>query len=599
MRSHLRLLALLPAAVAAAVACGREPPQAQRPPNVVLYLVDTLRKDHLSVYGYGRETSPRLEEFARDAVRFETAYSPTSWTKPAVASLLTGVTPPRHRAISLSDSLDPGVRLLPQDLRSAGYRSAAFVTNPSVLPVWGFGRGFDEFVDLRGAEGSARADEINEAVFRYLAEDPAEPFFLFVHTVDPHYPYRAPPPFDASFSGPEPEKAGPGEAEPASRPRRDALVAAYDGEIRFADHEFGRLMAFLDERGLYRDALVVFTSDHGEELRDHGQFGHGFTLFEEVIQVPLLVKLPGNAHAGRVVSTPASLLDVLPTVVRLAGGDPPDGVEGVDLLDLLGGDDAPESARPIFLDLDLMGAKRHRSVASGVVLGPYKLLDLREPEARVRLFDLVRDPEEEEDAAPEEPELAAHLRSVIADHRSGSEAGVHLWVANANDRRPRRVEGSLRTTGRFEALRGRQLEPGDHVEVTAGGRRIDLSLELRNRRSPFPEVPLWFVDHDRVVFSVEPAGAPIAVESLAIDGAPAPVFLGSGRRPVSPESLVIDPGAAELRVERMDRLFPVGARSSSLAALGAYFGVVERTPAPSVVLDPSVEARLRALGYVD
>ena len=108
MRSHGRLLALVLAIGLGAAGCGREPPRTELPPNVIVYLVDTLRRDHLSVYGYSRETSPRLAEFARDAVRFETAYSPTSWTKPAVASLLTGVTPLRHGAISQSNRLDPG-----------------------------------------------------------------------------------------------------------------------------------------------------------------------------------------------------------------------------------------------------------------------------------------------------------------------------------------------------------------------------------------------------------------------------------------------------------------------------------------------------------
>jgi arylsulfatase len=588
MRSHHGLLALLLPIGLAAAACGGEAGRSDRPPNVVVYLVDTLRKDHLSVYGYPRETSPRLAEFARDAVRFETAYSPTSWTKPAVASLLTGLTPLRHGAISRSDRLDPGVRLLPQYLAPAGYHSAAFVTNPYVLPLWGFAEGFDEFVDVKGAGPVPRADEVNEAVFRHLQEDRAEPFFLYLHTVDPHFPYEAPPPFDASFPRPGPEELASRNPRLAARARLASVVADYDGEIRFSDHEFGRLVDFLEARGLYRDALVVFTADHGEELRERGELGHGLGLFEEVVQVPLLVKFPGNAHAGRVVRTPASLLDVLPTA------------EGMDLLELLRAEQGGEArSRPLFLDLDLMGVKDHRIVAAGVVWGGYKLLDSHEPRRRVRLFDLVRDPGEKRNAAPREPALTEHLRSVLAEHRSRAEAGVHLWITNTDDERTRPVEGSLRTTGRFAALRTLQLERSDHAEISPDGRRLVLSFGLQNRASPFPQPPLRFVDQDRLVFSVEPPSAPIEIESLTIDGRPAAIFLGDDPEPAPATLRVLDPAAPELRVERMDTLFPASREASSLAPLGARVGVVQRSATPGAVLDPAVEERLRALGYGD
>jgi arylsulfatase len=579
----------------AAGACGRD---AARPPNVVVYLVDTLRKDHLSVYGYHRETSPRLAEFARDAVRFETAYSPTSWTRPAVASLLTGVSPLRHGAVSRADRLDPRVRLLPQYLAPAGYHSAAFVTNPNVLPAWGFSRGFDAFVDVKGRRTPARADEINEAVFQHLREAAREPFFLYVHTVDPHAPYRAPRPFDTSFPRPTRRELRSPDPERAARARLARVVANYDAEIRFNDHEFGRLLDFLDARGLYRDALVVFTADHGEELRDHGELGHGFSLFEEVVQVPLLVKLPGNAHAGRVVRTPASLLDVPPTILRAAGVEPASGVEGMDLLELLRAEDAGEAvSRSLFLDLDLVGVAARHSLAGGVVSGAYKLLELREPRSDLLLFDLARDPGERRNAAAETPELAEHLRSLLAEHRSRSEAGVHLWIANANDAATREVRATLRTRGRFTELRELQLEKGDRVDLAPDGRRMVLSFTLRNRTNPFPEPPPLLVDQERLVFSVEPPATPIEIETFTIDGAPGPIFLGPRGRPAPATPLVLDATAPELRVERMETLFPASAEASSLAALGAYLGVIEREAAPTVALDPDVEARLRALGY--
>jgi hypothetical protein len=435
-------------------------------------------------------------------------------------------------------------------------------------------------------------------VFQHLRERAREPFFLYVHTIDPHFPYRAPAPFDTSFPRPSLRELRSPDPEVAARARLASQVASYDAEIRFNDHEFGRLLDFLDARDLYRDALIVFTADHGEELRDHGKIGHGFNLFEEVVRVPLLVKLPGNAHSGRVVRAPASLLDVLPTILGVAGSEPASGVEGVDLLDLLLAEDAGgANSRPIFLDLDLVSPGAARARAAGVVSRDYKLLDLREPRTDLLLFDLARDPGERRNGAAGVPALAEHLSNLLDEHRSRFEAGVHLWITNASDEETREVRGALRTTGRFAALRTLQLEENDQVSVTSDGRRMVLRFTLRNRANPFPEPPLRLVDQDRLVVLIEPPAAPIEIESFTIDGKPGPIFLGQDRSSASATPLVLDVTAPGLRVESMESFFPASREASSLAALGAYLGVVEREPVPSVALDPEVEERLRALGY--
>jgi arylsulfatase A-like enzyme len=590
------LTALLLAAVAQA-ACSRDPEPARSRPNIIVYLVDTLRKDHLSVYGYSRETSPRLADFARSAVRFETAYSPTSWTRPAVASLLSGVTPLRHGAISRPDRVSPEVRLLPEYLGAVGYRSRAFVTNPNVLPVWGFARGFDEFHAVEEADGMARADVVNEAVFQSLREDRGEPFFLYVHTVDPHAPYEPPRRFREVFPRPSAAELESRDPAIAARARLAATIAAYDAEVLFNDDCFGAFIDFLRSEGLYDDAVVIFTSDHGEEFRDRGGVGHGVGLFQEVVQVPLLVKLPGGAHGGRVAHAPASLLDVLPTILALAGGGPAADLEGVDLQELLRAEQAGSAAgRPFFLDLDLAGVTVERHVVSGVVWGGYKFLDLSEPDPGVMMFDLLADPGERDNLAHRRRALAVSLQHRLAEHRSASEVGIHLWLVNADDEASRSVEGSLRVAGRFTALRAHQLEAGDEARLSADGRRLALRLELRNLPNPIAEPPRLLVDQDRLVFSVEPHDAVIEIESLAIDGSPAPLFLGAGARAAG-VPIALDPTSPDLRVARMTSLFEATLEASSVAPLGAYLGVVQPSPAPVVVLDPVVEERLRALGY--
>ncbi len=319
------------------------------PPNVVVYLVDTLRADHLGVYGYERPTSPELDRFARDAVTFENAAAPSSWTRPSVVSLLTGLRPWVHGVNRREDALSQDVETLAEILAAAGYETAAFITNGNVGPDFAVDQGFGRFRYLRESPNRPAvhqlSDRVNQAVFRWLANrDPAadgpaarKPFFLYVHTTDPHAPYFPPRAYRERFA-PEvdPElgllpsihdlvRVRRGDAPPGVR---EALLDLYDGEIAFNDHHFGRLVAHLKELGLYEDALVVFVSDHGEAFRDHGVWGHGRTLYDEELRVPFLVKLPGGEHAGRRFADPVELIDVAPTILDLAGLVPPARLDG-------------------------------------------------------------------------------------------------------------------------------------------------------------------------------------------------------------------------------------------------------------------------------
>ncbi|NNL66168.1 MAG: sulfatase, partial [Myxococcales bacterium] len=360
---------------------------AGRPPNVVVYLVDTLRADHLGVYGYERPTSPVLDRWAAQSVVFDRAYAPSSWTRPSVVSLLSGLDPIRHGVEDRLDVIPDDVRLLSEQLRSRGYATFAAVTNPNVLPEWGFGQGFDVFEDLDPDGQGTRADAVSDWVVSRMPELAArQPFLLYLHLLDPHAPYEPPAPYDERF------------------PRIPALpanhsIGRYDGEIAFVDAEFGRSLDALAERGLADDTLVIFLSDHGEELMDHGQLGHGATLFEEVVRVPLILRLPRGAHAGARVATRVSLIDVFPTVLGLLGLPPAPGLDGRDLSPLLDGrgGSADLAGRDLFLSLYTTGTRSN--LVRGVLSGEHKYLRRSRPEASEALFDLARDPEEYEDRA--------------------------------------------------------------------------------------------------------------------------------------------------------------------------------------------------------
>ena len=594
VRGDLRLLAgsllvsLACDARNAATGSAIDVPTPEASPNIIIYLVDTLRADHLSLYGYPRATSPQLEEFAGDAVRFDRAYSPSSWTRPAVGSLLTGLYPGDHGAVSRPDSLRPEARLLPEYLQERGYATAAIVTNPNVLPIWGFGRGFDEFVDVESTQQSGRADLVNREALKFLGNGPPQPFLLYIHTRDPHEPYDPPPPWDGRFHKP-----------PSAAPIPDKMTAAvdaYDGEIGFNDHHFGELLDEVRRRGIYEGSLIVFTSDHGEQFGERGQQGHGHNLHEEAVRVPLVVKFPGNAAAGLSSIQIVSLLDLLPTLLAQAGIDTIAHLPGSDLAELLGRREPPAS-RPIFFELDLELDKA-RHLADGVLDGDRKLLRQLKPSGRTQLFDSAADEEETLDLAGSEPQRRDELLQLVDSHRAHSSSGLHFHIVHSRDRPRARCRAALSTDGAFASVRGGQLENQDRFELAGDRRTLEFIVEQVNYENPSGRSLL--IDRDALTFDLEPSDAQLSLDRFECDGRPALACVGNevtevlapARWAGRTESLSISPWRLSLNSGRLGsnanrcRAF-VGEVSDPSAALSA------------ADLDPALVERLRALGYLD
>ncbi len=326
--------------------------------NVLVIVVDTLRADHLGVYGDTHAKTPSVDAFARDAVRFDKEFSNASWTRPSFASILTSRYPSSHHTMSKSDSLPDALTTMAEAFAGGGYYTTGFVTNFNVAPFFNFQQGFDEYHYLEpsfvlGADdadaklllvqffrqkiellrertdrvepGSAYRDAatVDRHVFRWLDHAPRAPFFLFVAYMDPHDPYFPHPYTGSSYS------RAAHQHPPASLVGR--LRHLYDGEVSYWDHNFGTLIADLKRRHLYDSMTIVVTGDHGEEFQEHGGFWHGTTLYDEQVHVPLFVKLPHQQHAGMVVHHWTQSLDIMPTVLRLEGIAPPAGVQGGDL----------------------------------------------------------------------------------------------------------------------------------------------------------------------------------------------------------------------------------------------------------------------------
>ncbi|NNL65048.1 MAG: sulfatase [Myxococcales bacterium] len=432
-------LALVIAALLGGVACAERPPR-----HLVLVVVDTLRADRLGVYGHERATSPELARWAERGALFERAFATSPWTLPSFASLLTGLPPARHGAGSALRGnvarvqhdrnpllgmrlhgeerwflgLDPSVPTLAERLRQAGFETAAFVNNPFLSRGFGLARGFDHWDHEPGGDlVSRRADEMVDRFLAWRDASDAERSFTLLHLFDPHMSYDAPPPFAGRFRGadssgsPSARFEGPVRSTPAVRAAapglapadRAAIAAAYDEELAFVDAQLGRLLDALEARGALREGLVVLTADHGEELFEHGGFGHGHAMHDELLRVPLLFW--GGALVPGRRDTPVSIADLPATLLDAVGLDPPEA--GVSLWPLLAGQGPPQAPRTLLAE-----NPGSDDDAVAAIDWPYKLVRAR-ASGREALYDLEADPGESADRAAQHPEVRRRLAEAL------------------------------------------------------------------------------------------------------------------------------------------------------------------------------------------
>jgi arylsulfatase A-like enzyme len=405
------LLALFPAC--ADDGGGAPPPPApvedDPRPDVVVILLDTLRPDAMQTYGAEKETSPFLLELGSTAAVFERALSTSSWTAPAVTSVMTGLYPTEHGIIEgflaflrreqkggaevlPLNRLPEDLRTMPQLFSAAGYRTWGIATNLNVGPEIGLDRGFDRFEQIRKGDAAEVAAQMGEWRDDLLA--PGAPDFVYLHFMDVHEPYHKREPWYEKQRGTVQE-----------------MRERYDSELRYLDEQ---LRGLYEDFGWAEDTLLVVISDHGEEFREHGQMGHEFTLYDELNRIVLLVRPPGGME-GRRVPTSVSLIDVLPTTLALAGVEVPPGLEGMSLAPLIQGQrDAPAAfeRRTLFAHrFQVLPEPLHLWAA---VRGSEKLIA---GPSGMELYDLAADPGEQQDLFGASPERAEALRQALAEFR--------------------------------------------------------------------------------------------------------------------------------------------------------------------------------------
>ena len=433
--------------------------------NVVLIVIDTLRADRLSTYGYKHPTSPHLDALARDGVVFERVTAQAPWTKPTVASIMTGLEPGQHRAVDFSDHLEPSLTTMAESIRKAGYQTMAVVANPLVSARFGFDQGFDKFVSL---PVSQTALQVNGRGLELLKKrDPKRPFFLYLQPIDPHLPYNPPGPFlerALSWHGlrkgdglladrfPNTGRRGfnilsakllgyymRGSAPELPKPTREAVEALYDGEVALSDEAVGQVVAQLKEAGLYDNSMIIITADHGEEVIDRGRIGHTHTLFQELLHVPLVIKFPGNSRAGTRESGLYQQVDLLPTVLAVLGQPSAEPLDGVAYPEL-----APQ--RPAFFQVSAgrdaveagQAVSDYLELGAGLVDERWKLFHHdssvclnRDPRG---LYDLKADPGERHNLVLEHPVDALFLERELA-RRTGRPSRMGARRASTEETR--------------------------------------------------------------------------------------------------------------------------------------------------------------------
>jgi arylsulfatase A-like enzyme len=417
-------------------------------PNIVYLLIDTLRADHLGCYGYERETSPRMDRLAAEGIVFKRFYSVCPWTDPAIVTLFSGlypqaVIPPAPHREAIQQKLPMEVDTLAEILHGAGYRTAAIVDHPGINSRRQFDQGFDTYVSLSKKLGWHKwvgSDPV--AVFEefsaVLDEVDGERFFLYVHLVYPHQPYTPQPPYKGMF--------GPGFKRMVWE-EKQGVINCYDAEIRMTDDLVGRMADLMEDKDLLNRTCLVMTSDHGEGFWEHGLHEHGNSLFNELLEVPLVICPPrGLGIEARTVDDLLSNIDLFPTVLEMAGVEIPSTVHGVSLMPYMEGQGRPAAGRRVFSEnphsyivhgLSSQTEKHKLIYAARHPIGDPAVLRKSVNSGGLTLFfDLQADPLERRNLGARRSADQVDLGNALSDHKSRNEdlrKGVALETGAVDD----------------------------------------------------------------------------------------------------------------------------------------------------------------------
>ncbi len=425
--------------------------------NVIILTIDTLRADHLGSYGYFRNTSPNIDRFAEDGVLFTKAYAQASATSQSVSSFMTSKSPSKFRRYNKKLGYERVT--LAEILKENGYKTAGIVTNPWLKEEMGFAQGFDDYSYVPHYNyGFKSSNEVNKRALDWLKENKDEKTFLWLHYLEPHAPYRSHEEYqyDPGYQGRFKDNFTNIDANTYKNPDLKLtdeeiyhINALYDGEINYIDNSIGNLLSELKRTGLYDNTIIILTSDHGDEFREHGGTGHDHTLYNELINVPLIIKGPGVENITS--DNQVRLMDVVPTILDILKVKADRSFDGVSLMPLF-------NRKNYNLEVYSKMENHHASIISKdewkVILKfremkfvPDKDVEWEKIETRKELYDLKEDPDEQNNLIDEYPEIANELEERLMELRMEVQDVEDEPEKESDDEISKRTKEELRSLG--------------------------------------------------------------------------------------------------------------------------------------------------------
>jgi arylsulfatase A-like enzyme len=593
---------VLPAvmSIALGLCCGR----ADRPTNVIIIGVDTLRPDHLGCYGYQRNTSPNIDDLAAGGTLFLNTISQSSWTLPSFASLFTSLYPHQHGVTSSLSRIRDDVPTLATILGEQGYATGAVVNSSVLSPEMGLNRGFDSY-DPPGSEPRL-ADGTTREGLAWIDAHKGRPFLLFLHYFDPHEPYEPPAPYDTLYDpGYEgrigrafflrkafPDVVGVNfeQLRTATPEDWNHIRALYDGEIAFTDQAIGNLLAGVGERGLLKKTLIVLMADHGEEFFEHQGFGHGHAMFGEVIRVPLVFSCAKGEPKGRRIAQQVRTIDIMPTVLGLLGVKTQTQFEGVNLLPLITGHGTVASGEGSLFPPSLAYSEGilHGTAKASITGYPWKIICDFETNKEA-FFNIEQDPGEQHDFVGEKPDAYRSLSEILL--RTLFALTDSWYLEMASDRANRRFD--IRITAESGPLAGnmylyRLMDGAGHLLPTDAVPRVECSGKKLVLENFDPGARLT------LAFKVDaPPALPVTFD-FRIDGEPAPgrTFVGDALKNPGNLPFSLRTGHVGQKAWGVPEQRPEPPYLLLWRVRGTQGG---STPAP---LTEATKRELRALGYI-
>jgi arylsulfatase A-like enzyme/Flp pilus assembly protein TadD len=383
--------------------------------NTILITLDTVRADKLGCYGHSGIKTPTLDRIAQEGLLFDQMFCPVPMTLPSHTSLLTGMNPTSHGIrINAGGKLSEAVTTLAEAFKHKGYRTGAFISSVVLKSRFGLNQGFDVYEDswpsvMGQVESPERSGkEISDSTIRWLRKDTGKPFFAWLHYFDPHYPYTPPDPFGKSAE------------------------TAYEGEIEYVDNQLQRVIGWLGKQGKLSKTMIVIVGDHGESLGEHNEQQHGLLIYRPTMHVPCMIWCPGLMKEHKIIHTPASLIDIMPTITSRLGFDQAEQIDGIDVISLSGNN---KTARKIYGESEWSRLGFNWAPLSSIRTDEWVFVESPDPE----LFNWTEDPQERRNLYSQNPDIVKMFRRELQDIRTKT-AGYTPETVFLDDETTRQLE---------------------------------------------------------------------------------------------------------------------------------------------------------------